>query len=200
VETPNGPWFLFSDSTRFALSGTLRNFFASDLPSVFYPGFEQLVSVAAVDANFYDYNRSGNDPFGGTGLISSVRGGLGLFGSVLSLERRNVSVTERDRFPLDARWAGVSASGDTVEYDLWVDSPGTPRSSVSGRERTGQRRFLLGTLEGDQLRLITLAGSNSQLASAVLTGVVVGDTIRGAYDARFDTNGPRVLVRRARIP
>ncbi len=200
VETPNGPWFLFSDSTRFALAGTLRNFFASDLPSVFAPGFEQLVSVAAVDVNFYDYNLSGNDPFGGTGLISSVRGGLGLFGSVLQLERRNVSVTERDRFPLDARWVGVTASGDSAEYDLWVDSPGTPRSSVSGRARIGGGRlFLIGTLEGGQLRLATLAGSNAVGTLALLNAVVVGDTIRGEYDPRFDTNGPRVLVRRARI-
>ena len=199
VETPNGPWFLFSDSTRFALAGTLRNFFAADLPSVFYPGFEQLVSVAAVDANFYDYNRSGNDPFGGTGLISSVRGGLGLFGSVLQLQRRNVSVTERDRFPLDARWAGVNAWGDSVEYDLWVESPGTPRSSVSGRARVGGGRlFLIGTLEDQQLRLATLAGSNAVQTLALLNAVVVGDTIRGEYDTRFDTNGPRVLVRRAR--
>ncbi len=198
VETPNGPWFLFSDSTQFALSGTLRNFFAADLPSVFYPGFDQLVSVAAVDVNFYDYNRSGNDPFGGTGLISSVRGGIGLFGSMLALQRRLVSVTERDRFPLDARWVGDSDSGELVEYDLWVEALGTPRSSVSGRERTGLRRFLVGTLEGEQLRLATLVGANLADTAALLSAVVVGDTIRGDYAERFDTSGPRVLVRSAR--
>ncbi len=199
VETPNGPWFLFSDSTQFALAGTLRNFFAGGLPSVFYPGFEQLVSVAAVDVNFYDYNRSGNDPFGGTGLISSVRGGIGLFGSVLALQRREVSVTERDRFPLDARWAGVTASGDNAQYDLWVEAPGSPRSSVSGRELTGQRRFVVGTLEGEQLRLATLAGSSLADTAALLSAVVVGDTIRGTYATRFDTTGARVLVRRVRV-
>jgi hypothetical protein len=198
VETPNGPWFLFSDSTRFALAGTLRNFFAADLPSVFYPGFEQLVSIAAVDVNFYDYNRSGNDPFGGTGLISSVRGGIGLFGSVLQLERRVVTVTERQRFPLDGQWRGVSERGDTVEYDLWVESPGTPRSSVSGRARVGNgRRFVIGSLEGQQLRLSTLPGTNAIETIALFNGVVAGDTIRGTYDSRFDTTGPRLLVRRA---
>lgn len=199
VETPNGPWFLFSDSTQFALSGTLRNFFVADLPSVFYPGFEQLVSVAAADVNFYDYNRSGNDPFGGTGLISSVQGGLGLFGSMLALERRNVSVTERDRFPLDARWVGDTGAGGIAEYDLWIEAPGTPRSSVSGRERTGLRRFLVGTLEGEQLRLATLVGANLADTAALLSAVVVGDAIRGEYAERFDTTGPRVLLRRERI-
>ena len=199
VETPNGPWFLFSDSTQFALAGTLRNFFSGGFPSVFFPGFEQLVSVGAVDVNFYDYNRSGNDPFGGTGLISSVRGGLGLFGSTLPLMRRGVAVTERDRFPLDARWVGITARSEAAEYDLWIESPGTPRASVSGRERTGFRRFLIGTFEGDQLRLVTLIGSSGADTAAVFTARVAGDTIRGEYVNRFNTDGPRVLVRRGRV-
>jgi hypothetical protein len=198
VETPNGPWFLFSDSTRFALSGQLRNFFLGGLPSVWYPGFDQIASVAAVDRNFYDYNRSGNDPFGGTGLISSVRGGLGLFGSALALLRREVTVVERDRFPLDARWRGTTASGSPTEYDLWVESVGTPRSSVSGRERLGARRYLVGTLEGDRLRLVTLVGFSSADTAALFIGRVSGTGITGEYDRRFDTQGATLFTRRAR--
>lgn len=198
VETPNGPWFLFSDSTRFALSGQLRNFFVGGLPSVWYPGFDQIVSVAAVDRNFYDYNRSGNDPFGGTGLISSVRGGLGLFGSALALLRREVTVVERDRLPLDARWRGTTASGSVMEYDLWVEAVGLPRSSVSGRERLGARRYLIGTLEGDQLRLVTLLGNSSADTVALFTGRVSAESITGEYDRRFETQGATQFTRRAR--
>jgi hypothetical protein len=198
VETPNGPWFLFSDSTRFALSGALRNFFVGGLPAVWYPGHEQLVSVSAVDRNFYDYNRSGNDPFGGSGLISSVRGGIGLFGSTLAQLRRVVTVTERDRFPLDARWVGVSATGNPVELDLWVESPGSPRASVSGRERLGQRRFVIGTLEGDQLRLVTMLGTSSADTAALFTARLAGGTITGTYDARFEGGGARTFTRQAR--
>jgi hypothetical protein len=198
VETPNGPWFLFSDSTRFALTGQLRNFFVGGLPSVWYPGFDQTVSVAAVDRNFYDYNRSGNDPFGGTGLISSVRGGFGLFGSVVVLLRREVTVLERDRFPLDARWRGVTASGTLVEYDLWVESMGAPRASVSGREQRGARRFLVGTLDGSQLRLVTLVGTSSADTAALFTGRVSGESITGSYDPRFETRGATQFVRQAR--
>lgn len=198
VETPNGPWFLFSDSTRFALSGQLRNFFVDGLPSVWFPGFDQIVSVAAVDRNFYDYNRSGNDPFGGTGLISSVRGGLGLFGSALAVLRREVTVLERDRVPLDARWRGTTASGSLMEYDMWVESVGSPRSSVSGRERLGARRYLMGTLEGDQLRLVTLVGNSSADTAALFTGRVSGPAISGEYDRRFDTRGATQFTRRAR--
>ena len=200
VETPNGPWFLFSDSTRFSLSGRLRNFFSGGLPAVWYPGFDQLASVAAVDRNFYDYNRSGNDPFGGTGLISSVQGGLGLFGSTLNLLRRRVRVSELDRFPLDARWTGTADLGQPVTYDLWVETDGSPRASVSGREFRGTQpgRFLLGTLQGDQLRLVTLRGTSATDTAAYFTGRVSGDTISGAYDDRFEIGGARVLVRQPR--
>ena len=198
VETPYGPWALFADSTQFRLSGGLRNFFAPGLPSVWFPGFVQTASVLAVDANFYDYNRSGNDPFGGTGLISSVRGGLGLFGSVVNMLRREVSVTERSRFPLDARWRGVTGAGAVAEIDLWVDVEGPTVSSVSGREVTALRRFVLGTLRGESLRLVTLAAGSSADTVSVLTARLAGDSLVGSYDNRFATTGARVFRRVAR--
>jgi hypothetical protein len=199
IETPNGPWFLFSDSTRFALAGSLRNFFAQGLPSVFSPGFEQVAVVVAVDRNFYDYGRSGNDPFGGTGLISSVRGGIGLFGSVRSLERRIVQVRERDRFPLDARWVGRNPRGDVVEHDLWIETQGSSASSVTGRVRTEADRYLYGTLVGETLRLATLRGISITDTVAFFTGRVFSDSISGSYDGRFATTGPRVFRRAPRI-
>lgn len=199
VETPNGPWFLFSDSTRFALSGTLRNFFAQGLPSVWSPGFEQVATVVAVDRNFYDYNRSGNDPFGGTGLISSVRGGIGLFGAVRAVERRIVQVRERDRFPLDARWIGRSENGTIVEHDLWIESPGANASSVTGRVRTEANRYLYGTLVGETLRLATLRGISITDTVAFFIGRVSGDSIVGSYDGRFATSGPRGWRRAPRV-
>lgn len=198
IETPYGPWALFADSTQFSLSGGLRNYFAPGLPSVWFPGFVQTASVVAVDANFYDYNRSGNDPFGGTGLISSVRGGLGVFGSVVNMLRREVSVTERTRFPLDARWRGVTAAGATAELDLWVDVDGPTVSSVSGREVTALRRYVLGTLRGESLRLVTLAAGSSADTVSVLTARLAGDSLVGSYDSRFATTGARVFRRVAR--
>jgi hypothetical protein len=198
IETPYGPWALFADSTQFTLSGGLRNYFAPGLPSVWFPGFVQTASVVAVDANFYDYNRSGNDPFGGTGLISSVRGGLGLFGSVVNMLRRAVSVTERARFPLDARWRGVTSAGALAEIDLWVDVEGPTVSSVSGREVTAPQRYVLGTLRGESLRLVTLAAGSSADTVSVLTARLAGDSLVGSYDSRFATTGARVFRRVAR--
>ncbi len=195
VEGPFGPWALFSDSTQFTLGGGLRNFFADGLPSLWFPGFVQTANVAAVDGNFYDYNRSGNDPFGGTGLISSIRGGVGLFGSLVNLLRREVTVTENTRFPLDARWRGLAANGQAAEVDLWVDVQGPTVSSVSGREVTALRRFVLGTLRGETLRLVTLAAGSSADTVAVFTARLAGDSLAGTYDGRFATTGPRVFRR-----
>ena len=67
VESPFGPFFLFTDSTRVRFTGDLRNLFAGDLQRVFIPGFRQDIIVAAVDSNFYDYYRTNNDPFTGAG-------------------------------------------------------------------------------------------------------------------------------------
>jgi hypothetical protein len=195
VEGPYGPWALFSDSTQFTLDGAIRNFFAPGLPSLWLPGFVQTASVVAVDVNFYDYNRSGNDPFGGTGLISSVRGGLGLFGSIVNLLRREVSVTENVRYPLDARWRGTTASGLVTDVDLWVDVEGPTVSSVSGREATASRRYVLGTLRGETLRLVTLAAGSSADTVAVFTARLAADSLAGSYDGRFATTGPRVFRR-----
>lgn len=199
VETPFGPWALFSDSTRFALSGSLRNFLADGLPSVWLPGFRQVVSVVAVDRNFYDYNRSGNDPFGGTGLISSVRGGLGLFGSMVGLVRREVTVTDRDRAPLDAAWRGTTADGQPVTLELWIDAAGPSVASVSGR-RSAPEQFVLGTLQGDNLRLAVLATRSSADTAALFSGRLQGDSLAGTWDSRFDTRLPRVLRRGPRTP
>lgn len=197
VETPYGPWALFSDSTSFTLSGGLRNFLAAGLPNVFLPGFTQQLSVTSVDQNFYDYNRSGNDPFGGSGLISSVSGGLGLFGSLVVLGSYDVATTRSDRAPIDARWTGVAANGATVDLDLWVDDPGPAASALSGRQRS-PRRYLLGIQSGETVRLATLVGSSSADTLAFFTGRLAGDSLVGSYDKRFDTSGPTRFRRAAR--
>lgn len=198
VLTPFGPWAFFSDSTRFALGGTLRNFLAPGLPSVWFPGFRQLTSVVAVDANFYDYNRSGNDPFGGTGLISSVRGGIGLFGSLVELTRREVSVTQTDRAPIEAAWQGTGTDGATVTLDLWLTDPGPRFSAVSGRIRAPEQ-FAVGTLADDgTLRLATLRGTSSADTVALFTGRITGDSLVGTWSTRFDPRGPQRFRRQPR--
>jgi hypothetical protein len=189
VETPFGPWAFFSDSTAFTLRGGLRNFLAAGLPNVFLPGFTQRLSITSVDQHFYDYNRSGNDPFGGSGLISSIDGGLGLFGSLVVLATYDVTTRRTDSAPIDARWTGTAANGGTVDLDLWIDDPGPNASSIAGRQRA-PLRYVLGTLAGETVRLATLAATSSADTVAFFTGRLAGDSLVGSYDRRFGTTGP----------
>lgn len=196
VETPEGPWFLFSDSTRFALAGGLRNFFVPGLPYVFYPGFTQPLAVIAADRNFYDYNRSGNDPFGGSGLISSVQGGIGLFGSVRVLVRRDVAVTDVRRAPVEGTWTGATFGGAPVSLALWREATPAAAAQLSGRQRTGAtERYVLGSQRGDTVRLAVLAGFSRADTVSLFTGRLAGDSIAGTYSTRFATDGARVFRR-----
>ena len=199
VETPDGPWFLFSDSTRFTLPGHLRNFFAEGLPSVWYPGFIQPLSVIAVDRNFYDYNRTANDPFGGTGLISSIDGGVGLFGSILPILRRDVSVTDRDVAPIDSRWSGTSAAG-RFDVDLWLEDASITLSSLSGRARTFPFSFIVGTQRGATIKFAMLGSLSRADTVSVFTGQLAGDSLVGSYSSRFSAGFPTVYRRTARTP
>jgi hypothetical protein len=196
VETPEGTWFLFSDSTRFALAGGLRNFFVPGLPYVFYPGFTQPLAVIAADRNFYDYNRSGNDPFGGSGLISSVQGGIGLFGSVRVLVRRDVAVTDVRRAPVEGTWTGATFGGNPVSLALWREATPAAAAQLSGRQRTGAtERYVLGSQRGDTVRLAVLAGFSRADTVSLFTGRLAGDSIAGTYSTRFATDGARVFRR-----
>jgi hypothetical protein len=200
VDTPRGPWFLFNDSSSFAFAGTLRNFFQDGLPSVFQPGHVQQVSVAVVDTNFYDYYRSGNDPFGGSGLINKLRGGIGVFGSTVPMVRRRITVTQPAAAPLDAWWRAPEDS-----MALWLETPGPSVSAVSGWFRdpncAGECNIGgLGTLRNGELRFVVSAGSGD--TSGVFTGRVFADSIvgtwrPGASAVRFLViSGPRVYRRR----
>ena len=40
---------------------------------------ERIGITPAIDANIFDYVRTFNDPYTGSGIISRVQGGLGLF-------------------------------------------------------------------------------------------------------------------------
>lgn len=195
VDTPLGPWFLFNDSTAFAFAGGLRNFFQGGLPSVFQPGHVQNISIAVVDSGFYDYYRSGNDPFGGAGIINKLRGGIGLFGATLPMLRRVVSVTQPPTTPLDAWWTSPADS-----LALWLETPGPTVSAVSGwgmilAPPSGPSSPVsgLGTLRGTALRFALV---NAEVADTVglFVGTAFADSITGAWTGGTRRNGqPRLF-------
>ncbi len=70
------------------VSGALKDFGGG---FVFLGGMMN-VTVAAVDANYYDYYRTMSDPIGGGVLITRLRGGVGVFGSIVVIARRTLDV------------------------------------------------------------------------------------------------------------
>lgn len=192
IETPYGPFFVFTDSTRLRLSGNLRNLFADQLQHVFIPGFRQDVLVAAVDSNFYDYYRTNNDPFTGSGIISRINGGLGMFGSLVTMTSGTVSVVAdrtaapegRYRF-LPALSPGVSTI--TQDMTVYVESPsagpGLP-VALSGRYTAAVGGRVDGILGQQQDGVITLWFLNNQLEgrkAQTFVGQLHGDTLVGTY-------------------
>lgn len=195
VETPYGPRAFFTDSTRLRLPGLLRNVDAERLPRVFIPGFQQQVTVSAVDSNFYDWVRTSNNVFTGTGVINRISGGIGVFGSVVRLRFRDFKVVVPQVEPATGVYEYAGANPEATPYlgfELYVESEASradQADALSGRYRV-RPRFgytgcltcgLLGSVRGNEVRLAFVRDWSAQDTVEILTGEVRGDTIVGNY-------------------
>lgn len=200
VETPFGPFFLFTDSLHVRLTGDLRNLFAGQLQRVLVPGFHQDILIAAVDSNFFDYYRTNNDPFTGSGIISRINGGIGLFGSLVTLTNGTLTVIADQTEPIEGRYR-ASAGFTTLPagtLNLYVESPpakaGAP-AALTGRYtvQSAQPRAdgIVGTLRGTA---VTLALLSNQLAADTVD-VFVGQFSNGTLTGAFQKAGPAVYVK-----
>jgi hypothetical protein len=186
AETPLGVFLLFSDSTRITLKGDLRNYFASSLQRVFVPGFRQRVTVAAVDSNYFDYYRSRNDPFTGSGIINSLQGGIGVFGAAVNIYGRTLDVTQDVREPsFEGIWDLVAAPRLVADvFRVYVETPGDP-AALSGwylRNRTsGVVDGMVGTRTNGRVILEFVANQSAVDTIAVFTGVQRGDSLIGTF-------------------
>ena len=197
IETPYGPFFLFTDSTHVRLTGELRNLFANDFQRVFQPGFRQDIVVAAVDSNFYDYYRTNNDPFTGSGIINRVTGGIGMFGSFALLNSGTLTVIADRTEPVEGRYRLIAASSSgaappTSDMTIYLESKGARSdlpNSLSGRF-TGSNGRIDGVI-GEQLgQQITLSLLNNQMAGNrfdAFTGILHGDTLTGTFERNGGT-------------
>jgi hypothetical protein len=195
VESPFGPFFLFTDSLRFRMTGELRNLFASDLPRVFIPGFRQDVLIAAVDSNFFDYYRTNNDPFTGSGIISRLNGALGMFGSMVTLNSGTLTVVADQTEPIEGRFRVSSATGDAASFvstvNLYIESPptkGETTTALSGRYTSsgpnGRTDGVIGRLNGNNVSFAVLANQLAGDTVDVFTGTLDGTTLSGKYKKR----------------
>jgi hypothetical protein len=190
VGSPYGSFYLFTDSTTLRLTGELRNLFAERLPRVFQAGFTQYLYVAAVDSNYYDYYRSANNVFTGSGLINHLQGGIGLFGAYVPLLSRVVFVRADDADPLDGRYVSPSYNGNE-SLRLWVDTRGTV-TEVTGAYRlaTDEQYGVVGTLEGNRLRLRAVNADDVRFVFRTMDGTVEGDTITIMLGGAVASNDP----------
>jgi hypothetical protein len=177
-DAPRGPMQLFVDSLEYLVSGKLRNFYEESVPSVFIPGFEQDVSVGAVDEHYYDYYRSQSDQFTGSGLINHLQGGIGVFGSYVLLRTTRLRVTADEDLPIEGSYqrAGGGGNGIPPVLQVWIEGRYGQVRQLSGYYLTesSERRGVIGTL-----------GSDDRVTLALLGGQSVGDTVL-TLEGRFD--------------
>ena len=192
VESPFGAFQLFSDSTHLTLAGNLRNFFAEQLPRVFIPGFQQTITVYAADTNFFDYYRSRNDPFTGSGIINRLEGGIGLFASTVTISSRTVDVTQAltdSSFEGDYELVQGSVQARTFVdiMRLYIETPaaGPIGASLSGwyarDRRVTARDGIAGARDGERIELRFLVNQNAQQRLVTFTGRQSHDSLIGNY-------------------
>jgi hypothetical protein len=195
VATPYGAFFLFSDSAAFSFTGELRNLFTDPFPRLFQAGFTQYVYIAAVDTNYFDYYRSTNSPFTGSGIINRLDGGIGLFGGYTPVMTRAIFVRADDVDPIDGRFLAPSLAGlETLR--LWVDSRGSGVTALTGAYRMpgGEQYGVVGTLEGEHLRLRAVDRNDVRYIFRTMDGTLRGDTIRVALTGQLSADDPRTRV------
>jgi hypothetical protein len=188
IESPWGPMFLFTEQFEARLPGGLRNIFQENFPSVFLPGFQSTVSVAAVDPNYFDYYRSANDPFTGTGLINRLEGGIGVFGGLAELYSYSVFVSADLDDPFEGWYELVRREGPIAPFTmkLYIESTVGAFDFITGEHygsidlRSGS---LVGVRHGALLSLGLLESSDMSDTVAVFTGSIVGDSIIGVVRA-----------------
>ena len=191
VESPFGPFFLFTDSLHVRLTGDLRNIFAGELQHVLIPGFHQDILVAAVDSNFFDYYRTNDDPFTGAGIISRINGGLGLFGSLVTLTNGTLTVIADQTQPVEGRYRAqppVDSTSLASSINLYIESAAIRSdapSALSGRYNSPGPNLradgLIGTINGSEVVLAFLANQLASDTVDVFVGQLNSGVLRGEY-------------------
>ena len=185
ISSPRGIFEVFSDASSIRLPGTLRNIFIRDSPSVFIAGFQQVINIAAVDSNYFDYFRSRNDPFTGTGIINHLQGATGVFGVYVPLQSRTFEIIAPIDEPLEGDYISRGPALVNDRLRLYVESRGGARTGLSGYTttfdpQTGTSRFsILGSVTGSRMTLGVLRSQRITDTAYVFTLEARGDSLVG---------------------
>jgi hypothetical protein len=192
-------WTMFTESTSVRLPGTIRHTQAEGLPAAFLPGFDQQVSIVAVDTNYYDYYRSSNHSSTGRGLANRIDGGLGVFGAAAPVIRRRLRVTTPFRYPIegiyDFQGTPRELTGTLLrQLTVHVSAHAATSDGISGRFSANSLYPLfpladtagafIGRRWKDSIEVTILSQQRLRDTIDVFKGRVTGDTIIGRYRIR----------------
>ena len=89
IRSTRREYSIFAD-TSVALPGTAQDIDGE--PVAFVSGLTHQLAVIAVDENYFEYYRRTSDLFTGAGLVMHLVGGVGVFGSVVTVATRTIVV------------------------------------------------------------------------------------------------------------
>ena len=148
------------------------------------PGVSQNFVVAAVDSNYFRYYVAGFDPFGDDTRGNSLKGGVGMFGSVATLMSKTLDLTAEIDSPIEGAWTADRSSPTMPATMTLYSSPFFPRSSssfvsVSGRGRTISGRLLeaFATMSGTGVSFGFVDPASSSASTSRATGQLVAGTL-----------------------
>jgi hypothetical protein len=90
VRSTNNVHTLFATDTSVTLPGNTQSLSTGE--DVFERTLTHQLTVIAVDENYFDYYRQTSDFFSGTGLVMHLDGGIGVFGSTVTVATLTVVV------------------------------------------------------------------------------------------------------------
>ncbi len=112
---------IYVDTTSFALPANVINTFViGDEDDVFRAGRDYVLSVALTDTNYFDFSRSRINSFTGRGFINRLSGGIGVFGSLVSLSTPGRAFGDQED-PREGRYTLVGTYGDRTSVELTMD-------------------------------------------------------------------------------
>ena len=90
VRSTAGSYGLFAADTSVTLPGNVQRLDNGE--DVFERRLTHQLAVIAVDENYFDYYHRTSDLFTATGLVMHLDGGVGVFGSVVTVATRTIVV------------------------------------------------------------------------------------------------------------
>jgi hypothetical protein len=181
------------DTMGLAVAGNLVDPFDGDGRTVFRAGAYYLFTAAALDTNYFDFVRSGGDPFTGRGFINHLDGAVGVFGSVAPyIFQIKVTAPQTDAREGVYRLTGnLSGHNVDITWNLYRDALTTGGDGFSGFV---DGTWIDGTIRTSANALLDVGPDGNTLSNAFAGEVYnlpLAPTLPGQVGEAFDFTGMR---------